>query len=61
MKIPFVSEKTALIIMIVFVLGMLVFGIARWPEGKSHEELRLENRRKSDSLNQVNEPEVFQK
>ena len=58
MKIPYVSEKAGLVVMIVLVLGMMAYGLYKWPEGKSHKELLLDNQRKADSLKALTEPEA---
>ena len=59
MKLPYISEKKALFVMITLVLVMLVVGLINWPKGKSPEELRLINKMHQDSLKNAGKPEVF--
>lgn len=59
MKLPYISEKSALIFVIPAIVAMLIFGIMNWPDGKSAEEIRLKHKMHQDSLKNAGKPEVL--
>lgn len=43
MKLPYISEKKALLIVVAVMLTVLAYGLYLWPKGMSAEQLQQRN------------------